>query len=408
MAPRRELIVALSALTLLVLIAQAVGREGPADAEERDPRVSTLRAGPDGARALADALGLLGVEVRRWKQRPQFLSPDSAGGREALVLLGPSFRPSVPSMTAILRLADSGAAPMDLVLAGEGAGRLMGCFGYGLRRRWLDSLRVVAPGAAPDADDPWTRATLVRRGERVFADSSRLEDIGAFSCPVPAILMRERLLETPGREPVAIRLVREDGGGDVILLADAGLARNRVVRSTEAGPHLLKLFQGRYRRVIFDEYHHGFGPSGSMAGAVVSWSKSHPLGWAVWQLALVGLLALAISAVRFGPARRVIERRRRSPLEHVRALAAALAAARGHDIAIAALVRGLRRRLLPAGQRASGDSSRWLDGVSASVRSPRGKAALDTLRDVTRPGQPADGVRRAALAVEDLWEDLRS
>src|SRR5438034_1805023 len=39
----------------------------------------------------------------------------------------------------------------------------------------------------------------------------------------------------------------------------------------------------------------------------------HPPGWAILQLLGVALVALAVAAVRFGPARSVIERRRRSP-----------------------------------------------------------------------------------------------
>jgi hypothetical protein len=43
-----------------------------------------------------------------------------------------------------------------------------------------------------------------------------------------------------------------------------------------------------------------------------------------------------------------------------------------------------------------------------TIRTERGRNAIATLRQLTRPGQPAESVRRAALAVEDLWEDLRS
>src|SRR5438034_6802331 len=58
-------------------------------------------------------------------------------------------------------------------------------------------------------------------------------------------------------------------------------------------------------------------------------------GWAILQLLGVALVALAVAAVRFGPARSVIERRRRSPLEHEEALAAGLEGAGGVDTAVA-------------------------------------------------------------------------
>jgi len=409
MPQRRELGLALGVLALLALLAQQLGsRNRPAD--EVDRRVSTLLTGPDGARGLAEALERLGIDVRRWRQRAQFLTRDTGtAGREAFVILDPAYALSVPSMQALLRLGDSTFPRMDLVLAGEAVAPLMGCFGYMIRSVGPDSVQVTPPGRTPGPAAPWAHAHLVRRGEQVYADSSRMEDIGPFRCRVPVFRERERLLVTEAGLPVALRLVSEEGAGrEILLVADGDLFRNRALRSTDAGPFILGLFQGRYARVTFDEYHQGFGPSGSMAGAVVDWSRRHPLGWAAWQLAVVGLLALGFSAARFGPIRRIIERQRRSPLEHVRALASALAAAKGHDTAIAALIRGLRRRLLPAGHRASGDSDLWLSGVMETIRTERGRNAIATLRQLTRPGQPADSVRRAALAVEDLWEDLRS
>jgi len=119
------------------------------------------------------------------------------------------------------------------------------------------------------------------------------------------------------------------------------------------------------------------------------------------------LLALLAGAVRFGPVRSTLVRRRRSPLEHVRALATALAAARGHDVAIGLTIEGLRRRLLPAGQRPTGDRAAWLDQLARHTRTARARDAVRTLQSLNRPGQDTDQVRRAANAVEDVWEELR-
>ncbi|HTS89732.1 MAG TPA: hypothetical protein VMG41_14665, partial [Gemmatimonadales bacterium] len=107
------------------------------------------------------------------------------------------------------------------------------------------------------------------------------------------------------------------------------------------------------------------------------------------------------------PAIHLLDRRRRSPLEHVRALATALAAAQGHDVAIEEIIEGLRRRLLPAGQRSSGDWRAWLDHLVNQVRGSRARDAATTLQALARPGQSAAGVLRAANAVEDVWEELR-
>jgi hypothetical protein len=234
-----------------------------------------------------------------------------------------------------------------------------------------------------------------------------VSDATVTSCALPPLARTDTLLVSRTGRVVGLRLTRADMDRQVLLLADVALLSNRSLRETEAGPFALALFANRYRRVIFDEAHQGFGTGGSLAAATLAWSLRSPWGWAAWQLALVGLLMLLAGAVRFGPVRSVIQRRRRSPLEHVRALATALAAARGHDVAIALVVQGLRRRLLPAGQRGRGDWRAWVDRLADNVQSARAQHAARTLQSLTRPGQPPEGVLRAANAVEDVWEELR-
>jgi hypothetical protein len=144
-----------------------------------------------------------------------------------------------------------------------------------------------------------------------------------------------------------------------------------------------------------------------MLGALLSWSAESPWGWLVWQLALVGVLAILAGAVRFGPPRPLGEHRRRSALEHVRALATALAASRGHDVAIRLLVQGLRRRLAKTGTGLRADPHAWIAGLTPYLRTPRAQTAAALLAELTLPPQPAGSVLRAANAVEDLWEELR-
>jgi hypothetical protein len=227
---------------------------------------------------------------------------------------------------------------------------------------------------------------------------------------VPAPLRIDTLLTTAGGTPAALRLTLE-GGRTVTLVADDALFSNRQLRETPAGPFALRLVAGRYRTFVADEYHQGFGPSGSLGRAVFRWSRESPWGWAGWQLAVVGLLALLARGQRLGPARSVIERRRRSPLEHVRALATALAATRGHDVAVKLLVQGLRRRLARGtegrpGRALRADPQPWLVGVARRARTARGRAAAQELLTLTSQPQPPDGVLRAADLVEDLWSDL--
>src|SRR5439155_1328718 len=156
----------------------------------------------------------------------------------------------------------------------------------------------------------------------------------------------DTLLTTRDGRPVILQL-RYVGGGGLTLVADAGYFRNRAWRESDVPQLLVPLLTPRRRgRVSWDEYHHGNGEDVSLTAAVIRWLRGTPLGWALLQLAALALVGLATLAVRFGPARGVIERRRRSPLEHLEALAAGLESAVGGgvDTAVALTVGGLRRR----------------------------------------------------------------
>lgn len=397
MRQRTEAIAAIAALAILATLAAAMGhsRQAATDATA-DP--STFLSGPGGSRGLLEALQHLGVGVRRFRDRSVKLPEPGGASRRLIAVLDPSVPISSPDLMALVHASASN----DLLVAGKHAEALMRCFGYRVERHPFDSVR--AGGAGPTA--PLVAAELVATGANRFTDSSRSVDAASTTCNVPAYReVTTQLASSKG--PVVIHLVRADNGRSIILAADAVLFENRALRDTDAGPFVLGLIVGHDDQLVFDEYHHGFGPSGSLAAATIRWSFSSPWGWAVWQLAAVGLLALVFGAVRFGPARAGITRTRRSQLEHVRALATALAAARGHDEAVAAMVRGLRRRLVPAPLRTGGDWRQWLRKLGERAASPEERQAVTALESYTSPGQSPDDVRQAACAVEDLWKTLR-
>jgi hypothetical protein len=407
MQARTEALVGAGALIAVVVLAAALGARGDRLGQE-DRRPSAFLSGPHGARGLAESLERLGIDVRRYRRGLRQLQPDPAvNGRTALLLLDPS-TPIRGAEVELVRAWADATPEGGLVLAGRGAAQVMRCFGYALDWRFLDSVEVRSPSVEVEVGN-WPRAAgvLASSSDTIVADSSRLEDTGVTECIVPPIARVDTLVTSVTGRVVALRLEREDTGGEVVVVADAGLFRNRALRDTPAGPFALSLFAGRYRRVIFEEAHHGFQEGGSLAGATLAWSLRSPWGWAMWQMGVVGLLALFGSAFRFGPPRRVIRRHRRSPVEHVRALATALAAARGHDVAIATIVEGLRRRLLPVGQRPQGGWQEWVGRLGQHAKSARAREAVTTLKTLTRPGQSPEGVLKAANAVEDVWQELR-
>jgi hypothetical protein len=397
--PRLELAIAVGALLVLATGVALLGsRRRPV--ENADPRRSTFVTSPDGARALAEALALLHVDVVRLRRRLDSaeLRPRAVAGGSVLAFLAPAEPLTGFDARQLARRVRAGG---DLLLAGRSAGVAMTCFG--LHATWLrDSVAVAVPGVA-GASPPWVDAALAPLPDSAAADSAGIRR--AADCAV-AVTRADTLLATPAGQAIALRLTAASGAV-VTLVADGRLFSNRAMRQSAAGEFALGLFAGRYHQAIFDEYHQGFGPSGSLLGALLSWSVRSPWGWAGWQLAAVALLTLAAGAVRFGPARRAIERRRRSPLEHVRALANALAAARGHDVAITMQVQGLRRRLARGGAPVRGPTGPWLEGLEANLRTSRARAAAATLRSLTGSPQQAAAVLRAAEAVEDVWEELK-
>ncbi len=397
MRTRTEVVLALAAFAALLATVGLATGHGPTPLAP-DPRPSTFLAGPEGTEALFDALHRLGIGVRRFRDRPtRLVLPDTGAGMLVILDPDPGHPLSAPDIATLFRLA----AHTDLLLAGAGANPLMRCFGYEAKENRFDSVGIA--GLDPPA--PRTDGVLAATHQVVVVDTSRVADFAPVRCKVPAIASSATLL-TSRRGPVALRLTRRDNGHVVYLFADAGIFRNATLRGTSAGPFALGLFAGE-PAVIFDEYHHGFSRAGSLPDAALAWSRASPWGWAIWQLAAVGALALLFGAIRFGPAVPAISRRRRSSLEHVHALAAALSAAHGHDQAIAALVRGLRRRLSPPSLGMRTDWRVWLRQLVARDRSPERREALDTLDALSAPGQPAMSVLRAAGAVEELWQNLK-
>jgi hypothetical protein len=402
MSPRRRLLLGFAAVLALGVVVAALGARGNRT-PDADPRRSTFLAGPAGARGFAEALEQLGVDVRRHRGRVDALAAALADGAardsELVAFLSPS--EGLDAFEAEV-LDGVRAAGTDLLLAGPGAEAALRCFGWSVRVVG-DSAPVAPAGARP----PHVNAFLVPYLERAAIDSSDAEAGVPAGCTVHRARATDTLLAASGW-PVALRL-EFDSGGTVLAVADGELFSNRLTRATDAGRFALGLVAGRYARLVVDERHHGYAGSSSAAGALLTWSLRSPWGWALWQLAAVALLVLLADAVRFGPARSVLGRRRRSPLEHVEALATALGAARGHDVAIGLLIGGLRRRLSrrgPAGAGAADDAA-WLASLEGIVRSPRARSALAELRALTRPGQDAHGALRAAHAVEDVWQDLR-
>lgn len=402
MRQRIEIILALALVTGLAIIAGLLGAERSRVAPD-DVRRSTFLEGPYGARGYAEVLKELGVKVDRFRQRTAMLGQLRVDDeRTLLAFLSPTFFDASDA-----RVLSGFTSRGDLLLAGYTANIGMQCFGYGVDvRAEEDSIPLyrVRDGVQEPAAVFWSRdMVLAQRSGRVVEDSSATTAETVQVCDVKRAVLVDTLLVTAGGRPAALQLTLKDGAL-VTLVAEGLLFSNSALRHTDAGPFVARI-GAPYQRVVFDEFVHGYGPSGSLFRSALDWTLHSPWGWFGWQLAGVGLLALLAGAVRFGTPVSAIDRKRRSPLEHVRALATALAASKGGDVAVNLMVRGLRRRLSAGTPPGRGDVRPWLESLAANVKTARSRSAVNTLLSLTRR-PTSDSVLRAANAVEDVWQDL--
>jgi hypothetical protein len=378
-----------------LLVVGLLGRR--AAPQPADLRRSTYLTTRDGARGLTDALGILGVAVER-RRHPLFaLATDAHPPGDVLLILDPAMPMTTAEQREVARYLASGGR---VVLAG--ATGVEHRFGVGMvsvreLAGKVDSQPVRPPagiGALPGADWVLGRGWPPADERRGMLRPERVDTL---------------LAAVSGRAVAARYAFR--GGGVALVLADGRWVANAVLRETDAGalviPWIMELDP---RRVIADEYHQGFGQGGAIFSAAWRWLVHAPAGWAILQLAFVALVALAAGAVRFGPALRVLVRVRRSPLEHLDALATGLERSGGHQVAVDLLGRGLQRRLQRGGGAAASATRRaeWLATVARAADRPETQRAVKRLRSLMRePGGGEEHVLQTAQAVEDVWEALK-
>jgi len=417
MSYRLEIAAAVLLAAAIGLALWAANRKPPVD--ELDFRTSTYLTGPTGSKALHEILVGLGRLSERRRTSLATLATERAHRPAVLVLLDPIIPLEETELEQVVRYVRAGGA---VVAAGDGAG-VTSCVGWrtrpggvgfqdsiGVRARETDvrlpTTRRVLTAAVPQSDTT-QRGSLERLKKGGDEDDSRP---GICSTLVPFEV--DTVVVALNNRPAILRL-RYRGGGTITLAADPRWFTNRAWRDTDVPIALLPLLTPRPERpgrVVWDEYHQGFGDQNqvSSVGRTWSWLRSSPAGWAILQLVAVALAWLAMTAVRFGPALSVIERRRRSPLEHLEALGAGLESAAAADTAVQRLALGLRRRLSRTGHLGGGDVVPWLESLELAMRGPAGRGAVRRLHHLLiARDRDEQRVLLAAQAVEDVWEELR-
>jgi hypothetical protein len=168
------------------------------------------------------------------------------------------------------------------------------------------------------------------------------------------------------------------GRGRVVVVADPDLVRNDVLRVCRWGADVaaIRILEyasagapngGQRDRMIFDEYHQGYGDQPGTFRGIVRYLGRTSSGHFVLQLAGAGLVLLLAAGPRLLVPSGSERIERRSPLEHVDALAQAYRAVGATRTATSRLVHGVKRRVEQAlGARSGATSDEEFLGWAAS------------------------------------------
>jgi hypothetical protein len=294
-----------------------------------DPRPSTYVAAPLGARALYDVLREVKIPISRR------LEPFADAGplKGPLAVLAPTEPPSAGEVHALAQWV-------------RGGGTLI----YAARRRdpTLDTLGLGLRTLARDTG----YAELLDRGRAATVAAGALtQGVGVVDGfrrgfePASAALNHATVLAAAGAVPVVLDY--RFGKGRVIAWSDAYPLVNHTLRRSRGALLFARTAADAAKggTLWFDEYHHGFSSGGGTLAGLTRFLARQGAGHAALQVAVALLGLLLLFGRRFGAPLPPPPTRRRSPLEHVDALAGAYRQAGAAQTARRLLMAGLARRL---------------------------------------------------------------
>jgi hypothetical protein len=373
-----------------------------------DPRLSARSMGAQGASALYELAGRLG-----WRTSQRLVDSIPRTDTTAVHLI---LDPAVP-LTAL-----ETREVLDRVRRGAGL--------------------VYVLGGGPMADSLRVRTFIGNSGTLVVADTSgcgRGEGIGSAGLPfwpdrqthilavqwkgappagVTALAsVRSGVGITRGENPAAVGFPL--GRGRVAIVSDPDLLRNDVLRVCRWGADVaaVRILEyasaggpggARRERLVFDEYHQGHGDQPGTIRGIVRYLGRTPSGHLVLQLSAAGLLLLFALGPRLLTPRDDARIERRSPLEHVDALARAYRAVGATRTATSRLLHGVRRRVEHAagGRSAGSGEEAFLDW--AQQRAPSRATDVDLIRAALAKPVPRRDLEVVGAALGRLEASLTS
>jgi hypothetical protein len=386
----------LVALCVILVVLSGLGTSAGGKSNPADVRPSTYLSSPDGTRALYLTLRELGVRVDR-RTRP-FEGADSLVG--PLAVVAPTEELSAAEQHALADWVRRGGTLL-FVPRGIKLEPLSDSLGLHVAR-----MRKGAGGIS---------AALHRKAETALPQPHRwtagMAGVDGFDAyfdgSSPALI-------APGAEPLlrtaegrVTALAYPLGAGRVVAVSDPEPLDNGHLKSGGAALLVARAAAEATRggrTLRFDEYHHGFSDRAGVASALGSFLGGTGAGHAVIQLLVAAAGVLLLFGRRFGAPVPPPPAERRSPLEHVEALAGAYRQARARATVRRLVVAGLARRLGRRPVREGGGDADLVERMTA--RLPVAKEAAKALNEEWSRGEGGDLVA-LARNVDRLLDEVK-
>ena len=326
-------------LGVLAIVVIAVALLTPEETGTNGRDASTFSTGPGGTSIVFELAARMG-----WKTERRIVPLDSMpAGRRVDVVLAPSVALGSHEVHRLLENVRSGGG---LIASLDGDDDL------------ADSLRVeegrgVAFLDASDTDCP-AEPLSVARVLTLPTDAREVDPPKVFGGEITTLLSATtQKTHVPFRAAIGFPLGGRDGGGRVVVVGSSSVFVNSAVRNCRLDADLAVArmlayvvpANGERPRIVFDEFHHGYGVHGGSLRAAAIYLGRTSSGHFLVQALVAGLVLLLAKAPRLLPPSEVTQIPRRSPIEHADALGRAFEDVGATRTATTRLLGGVRRRV---------------------------------------------------------------
>jgi hypothetical protein len=373
---------ALAVVVILMALFAFLKPESSSDEDPDEYRPSTFINGKPGLRALYLALEELGYDVDRL-MLPFSSFEKTREPLKMLAIVSPA-EPITPAEADWLWSWVHQGGQLFYVPTRIGTDYFLERLGLEIARRFdpFDKEMGIATLVGSEALEQIsvnTRGVLAGSPQTIdgFKASLSFEDSRADGTEV---------LYTTGPSQAAVAFFQA-GEGRVALFSHPAPITNGRLRESGAAALAVRAIAdlSEDETIWFDEIHHGFDERGSITRGLWRFLSGTQAGWGVLQLGAIGMLALLFAGVRLGSPVPPVPPRRRSSLEHVRALASAYLAADTRSRAADLIIEGLRLRV---GARNADDLNARLSSLAA-----HNHTIAEALESITRSREQKDLVQ---------------